>query len=101
MAGGVGLAKVAEASRLVRGASPAFAHAVHPCHILRTAWAKPQHLGRLCPPYEAVNLSIFSIPDLSQIKDLADVESAKTGKIHILYGLRLIIKQTTHTGEHL
>jgi hypothetical protein len=74
----------------------------------RTAWAKaeqgcaePQHLGRLCPPYEAVNLSIFSIPDLSQIKDLADVESAKTGKIHILYGLRLIIKQTTHTGEHL
>jgi hypothetical protein len=33
-----------------------------------------------------VNLSIFSIPDPRQIKDLAGVESAKTGKIHILYG---------------
>jgi len=32
-----------------------------------------------------VNLSIFSIPDLSQIKDLTGVKSAKTGKIHILY----------------
>jgi len=32
-----------------------------------------------------VNLSIFSIPDLSQIKDLAAVKSAKMGKIHILY----------------
>jgi hypothetical protein len=39
----------------------------------------------LNPPYEPVNLSIFSIPDLSQIKDLADVKSAKTGTIHILY----------------
>jgi hypothetical protein len=38
------------------------------------------------PPYEAVNLSIFSILDLSQIKHLADVKSAKTGNIHILYG---------------
>jgi len=32
-----------------------------------------------------VNLSIFSIPDLSQIKGSADLKSAKTGKIHILY----------------
>ena len=32
-----------------------------------------------------MNLSIFSILDLSQIKDLADVKGAKTGKIHILY----------------
>jgi len=39
-------------------------------------------------PNEAVNLSIFSIPDLSQIKDLAGVKSAKTGKIHILNGWR-------------
>jgi hypothetical protein len=32
-----------------------------------------------------VNLSIFSIPDLSQIKDLAGMKIVKTGKIHILY----------------
>jgi hypothetical protein len=37
------------------------------------------------PPYESVNLSIFSIPDLSQIKDLAGMKIAKTGNIHILY----------------
>jgi len=37
-------------------------------------------------PYEAVNLSIFAISHLSQIKDLAGMKSAKTGKIHILYG---------------
>jgi hypothetical protein len=33
-----------------------------------------------------VNLSIFPIPDLSQIKDLAGMKIAKTGKIHILAG---------------
>jgi hypothetical protein len=32
-----------------------------------------------------VNLLVFSISDLSQIKDLVGVKSAKTGKIHILY----------------
>jgi len=32
-----------------------------------------------------VNLSIFAISHLSQIKDLAGMKSAKTGKIHILY----------------
>jgi hypothetical protein len=45
-----------------------------------------QCLGRLCPPYEAVNLSIFAIPHPSQIKDLGGVKIAKTGNIHILYG---------------
>jgi mono/diheme cytochrome c family protein len=41
---------------------------------------------RLCPPYEPVNLSIFAFSHLSQIKDLAGMKNAKTGKIHILYG---------------
>jgi hypothetical protein len=43
-----------------------------------------------------VNLSIFSIPDPRQIKDLAGVESAKTGKIHILYGSRRVSMQRAH-----
>jgi hypothetical protein len=42
-------------------------------------------LARLCPPYELVNLSIFAIPHLNQIKDLAGAKIAKTGNIHILY----------------
>jgi hypothetical protein len=36
-------------------------------------------------PYEPVNLSIFAFSHLSQIKDLAGMKNAKTGKIHILY----------------
>jgi hypothetical protein len=32
-----------------------------------------------------VNLSIFAFSHLSQIKDLAGMKNAKTGKIHILY----------------
>jgi hypothetical protein len=45
-----------------------------------------QRLGRLCLPCEAVNLSIFAICHLSQINGLAGMKSAKTGKIHFLYG---------------
>jgi hypothetical protein len=45
-------------------------------------------LGRLCPPYEAVNLSHFTVPDMSQIKDLRPLETSKIEKIHILYDLR-------------
>jgi hypothetical protein len=37
------------------------------------------------PPYEPVNLSVFSILDPSQIKDLAGLKNAKAGMIHILY----------------
>jgi hypothetical protein len=40
----------------------------------------------LNPPYELVNLSIFAIPRLNQIKDLVGAKIAKTGNIHILYG---------------
>jgi hypothetical protein len=43
-----------------------------------------------------VNLSIFSIPDLSQIKGSADLKSAKTGKIHILVGW--VERSETHHG---
>jgi hypothetical protein len=41
--------------------------------------------GRLNPPYEPVNLSIFAIPHLNQINDLGGTKITKTGKIHILY----------------
>jgi hypothetical protein len=34
-----------------------------------------------------VNLSVFSIFDPSQIKDLACLKNAKAGMIHILYGV--------------
>jgi hypothetical protein len=51
-----------------------------------SAGAKNQNrLGRLCPPYEPVNLSVFSILDPSQMKDLAGLKNAKAGMIHILY----------------
>jgi hypothetical protein len=44
-----------------------------------------QRRGRLNPPYEPVNLSIFATTHLSQIKGLAGAKIAKTGNIHILY----------------
>jgi len=53
------------------------------------AWATANPSTRAqepLPTLEAANLSIFSIPDLSQIKDVAGMKGAKTGKIHILYG---------------
>jgi hypothetical protein len=45
-----------------------------------------------------VNLSIFSIPDLSQIKDLAGVKSTKTGNIHKLYGARPDARAASRAG---
>jgi hypothetical protein len=49
-------------------------------------WKGPtMGFASLNPSYEPVNLLVFSISDLSQIKDLVGVKSAKTGKIHILY----------------
>jgi len=36
------------------------------------------------PPEEAVNLSYFAVPDMSQIKDLRPPETPKVEKIHIL-----------------
>ena len=44
----------------------------------------PRH-ARLCPPYEAVNLSYFTGFDSSQINDLATPKTGKSGKIHIRY----------------
>jgi hypothetical protein len=46
-------------------------------------------LGRLCPPYKAVNLSHFTVPDMSQIKGLRPPKTSKIEKIYILYGLFL------------
>jgi len=37
------------------------------------------------PPYEAVNLSRFTVPDMSQINDLDRPKTPKIEKIHILY----------------
>jgi hypothetical protein len=36
--------------------------------------------------YEPVNLYHFTVPDMSQIKDLRPPETPKIEKIHILYG---------------
>jgi len=47
-----------------------------------------------------VNLSIFSIPNLSQFKGLADVKSTKTGKIHILYAISPGRMITDLSGSH-
>jgi hypothetical protein len=39
----------------------------------------------MIPPFELVNLSIFAILHLNQIKDLVGAKIAKTGNIHILF----------------
>jgi hypothetical protein len=37
------------------------------------------------PPYESVNLSYFTVPDVNEIKDLRPPKTPKVEKIHILY----------------
>jgi hypothetical protein len=42
------------------------------------------HRGRFCPPYEPVNLSYFTVPDVNEIKDLRLSKTPKVEKTHIL-----------------